>query len=56
MGLLSGVAGGGENGSAMTGIGGLNATQLGGLDPAAGRSRAMGQIAMAKESFSAFLQ
>ena len=56
MGLLSGVAGGGEDGSAMTGIGGMNTSQLGGLDPAAGMSRAMGQIAMASGMIPTFLQ
>ena len=56
MGLLSGVAGGGEDGSAMTGIGGMNASQLGGLDPAAGMNRAMGQIAMASGMIPTFLQ
>ena len=54
--LLSGATGMGEDGSTMSGIGGLNSTQLGGLDPAAGMSRAMGQIAMASGMIPTFLQ
>jgi general secretion pathway protein I len=55
MGLLSGSSGEGENGM-MNGVGGLNATQLGGLDPAAGMEQAMGQIAMASGMIPTFLQ
>ena len=56
MALLSGATGMGGDGSTMSGIGGLNASQLGGLDPAAGMSKAMGQIAMASGMIPTFLQ